>query len=88
MVLSAPILAFAGVVAINRNAQHPNAAALFAEWLMSPEDQQYIASQLRGPVAMQHPFIPDDAKIITTIVPPPDEMARLIGYWNKYMAKK
>ena len=88
MVLSTPILAFAGVVAINRNAQHPNAAALFAEWLMSPESQQYIASELRGPVVLQHPFIPDDAKIVATIDPPPDEMARLLGYWKQYMEKK
>ena len=48
--------------------QHPNAAALYAEWLMSPESQQYIASQLRGPVILHHPFIPDDAEIVTTIV--------------------
>jgi iron(III) transport system substrate-binding protein len=88
MVLSTPILAFAGVVAINRNAQNPNAAALFAEWLMSLENQQYIASELRGPVVLKHPFIPDDAKIVTTIDPPPDEMARLIGAWDKYMEKK
>jgi iron(III) transport system substrate-binding protein len=88
MVLSAPILAIGGVVAINRNAPHPNAAALFAEFLLSPECQQYIASQLRGPVALKHPYLPDDAKVVTTRDPPPGEMKRLLGYWRKYMDKK
>jgi iron(III) transport system substrate-binding protein len=88
MVLTAPILAFAGVVAINRDAPDPYAAALFAEWLMSPESQGYIAEQLRGPVALKHPFLPDDAKLVLTADLPADEMARLFGYWDKYMAKK
>ncbi len=90
MVLSAPILAITGLVAINRNVQHPYAAALFAEWLMSPESQQFLASDLRGLVNAhrKHPFLPDDAKIVTTKNPPPDEMNRLIAAWHKYMEKK
>jgi iron(III) transport system substrate-binding protein len=88
MVLSAPILAITGLVAINRNVQHPYAAALFAEWLMSPKSQKFLASDLRGPVALKHPFLPDDATIVTTVNPPPDEMKRLIGDWHKYMDRK
>jgi iron(III) transport system substrate-binding protein len=88
MVLTAPILAYAGLVTINRNTPHPNAAALFAEWLMSTENQQYIAENLRGPITLPHPFIPNDAKIIVAKDVPQEEMSRLIGYWNKYMAKK
>jgi iron(III) transport system substrate-binding protein len=88
MVLTAPILAFAGLVTINRNAPDPAAAALYADWLMTPESQEYIASELRGPIALKHPFLPDDAKIVTVNDIPPDEMNRLFGYWKKYIDKK
>jgi iron(III) transport system substrate-binding protein len=88
MVLTAPILAFAGLVTINRNAPDPAAAALFADWLMTPESQEYIASELRGPIALKHPFLPDDAKVIPVNDIPPDEMDRLFGYWKKYIDKK
>jgi iron(III) transport system substrate-binding protein len=88
IVYSAPAFGFAGVAAINRNAQHPYAAALWADWTLSPESQAYVARLLRGPVALKHPFLSDSMKIVTYVDAPPDVMERLMGYWNTYVAKR
>jgi iron(III) transport system substrate-binding protein len=88
IVYSAPAFGFAGVAAINKNAQHPFAAALWADWSLTPESQAYVAHLLRGPVALKHPFFPDSMKIVTYVDAPPDVMERLMGYWNKYVAKR
>ena len=85
---SAPAFGFAGVAAINKNAPHPYAAALWADWSLTPESQAYVAHLLRGPVALKHPFFPDSMKIVTYVDAPPDVMERLMGYWNKYVAKR
>jgi iron(III) transport system substrate-binding protein len=88
IVYSAPAFGFAGVAAINRNAPHPYAAALWADWTLTPESQNYVAGVLRGPVALKHPFIPDTMKIVTYVDAPADVMQRLLGYWNTYVAKR
>jgi iron(III) transport system substrate-binding protein len=88
IVTSAPILATNDVAAINRNAPNPYAAALFADWTLSPESQAYLAQWLRGPVALPHPFLPPDTKLVDNIDPPADVMERLLGYWERYVAKR
>jgi iron(III) transport system substrate-binding protein len=85
---SAGAFGFAGVAVINKNAQHPYAAALWADWALSPESQTYVGSLLRGPVALKHPFLPDDMKIVTYVDAPADVMQRLMNDWNTYVAKK
>jgi iron(III) transport system substrate-binding protein len=86
-VTSAPILATNDVAAINRQAPHPFAAALFADWTLSQESQSYLAERLRGPVALKHPFLPDDVTLIDNTDPPPEVMNRLLGYWRHSMEK-
>jgi iron(III) transport system substrate-binding protein len=88
IVYSAPAFGFAGVAAINKNAPHPYAAALWTDWTLTPESQNYVAQALRGPVALKHPFLPDTMQIVTYVDAPPDVMDRLLGYWNKYVAKR
>jgi iron(III) transport system substrate-binding protein len=83
---TAPILATNDVAAINRNAPNPHAAALFADWTLSPESQAYLARWLRGPVALKHPYLSDDVKLIDNVEPAPAVMERLLGYWDKYLA--
>jgi iron(III) transport system substrate-binding protein len=85
---SVPAFGFAGVAAINKNAQHPYAAALWADWALTIESQQYVASLLRGPVTLKHPFLPDDMKIVTYVDAPSDVMKRLLDVWNQYVAKQ
>ena len=52
---------------------------------MSSESQHYIADQLRGPIALKHPFLPDTVELVVDKDIPADEMKRLYGYWKKYM---
>lgn len=88
IVYSAPVMGFAGVAAINRNTTRPHAAALWTDWTLTQESQAYVASLLRGPVALKHPYLPDSAKIVTYNDVPADVSTRLIGYWNRYVAKR
>ena len=88
MVLTAPILSLSGIAVINRNTQHPHAAALFVDWLLSDENQQFFATELRGPVTLKHPFIPENAPLVAFKDPPPETVARLIGYWREFMEPK
>jgi len=88
IVYSAPALGFAGVAAINKNTPHPYAAALWTDWTLTEESQKYVAGVLRGPVALKHPYLPDDMKIITYNDAPPEVMKRLLGTWNTYVAKR
>jgi iron(III) transport system substrate-binding protein len=85
---SAPAFGFAGVAAINKSAPHPYAAALWTDWALTEESQKYVASLLRGPIALRHPFLPESMKIVTYNDAPADVMQRLLGYWNKYVAKR
>jgi iron(III) transport system substrate-binding protein len=88
IVYSAPILATNDVAAINRNAPNPYAAALFADWTLSAESQSYLAKELRGPVALKHPFLPDNVRLVDNIDPPREVMDRLLGYWYRYVERK
>ncbi len=84
-VFSAPSPANAGVVVINKNTTRPYAAALLADWTLSEESQDYTAKQYRGPLATQHPYIPDDAKIVVFSFADSALTDRLQGYWTKYI---
>lgn len=85
---SVPVMGFAGVAAINRNTTRPHAAALWTEWTLTEESQKYVATLLRGPIALKHPYLPDDAKIVTYTDAPADVSKRLLDTWNRYVAKR
>jgi iron(III) transport system substrate-binding protein len=88
IVQSAPIIATNDVAAINRNAPNPYAAALFADWTLSPESQAYLAAQLRGPVTLPHPFLPDNVELVDNADPPQEVMDRLLAAWFRYVEKR
>jgi iron(III) transport system substrate-binding protein len=88
MVLTAPVMGFGGVSAISKHTPHPYTAALYVDWCLSDESQEFMASILRAPITMPHPFLPPSTKIVTFTVPKREILDRLMGYWNKYMAKK
>lgn len=88
MVLSAPILSFAGAMVINKNAQNPYASALYTDWTLSEESQKYIAGALRGPLVGKHPYLPDNVKLVTYGYVSDDIVNRLHDYWNQYIGKK
>jgi len=86
-VSSAPILGWADAMVINKNAPHPYAAALFADWCLSKTSQDYVASLLRGPLAEKHPFLPNSVKIVPVGIVQKDVVDRLQGWWSQYVAK-
>jgi ABC-type Fe3+ transport system substrate-binding protein len=89
VVWSAPILANAGANIINKNTPHPYASAMYADWCLSDESQQYMASQFRGPVTIKHPYMPDDVKLVGLTGPADLEVVKRVHeYWNKYIGKK
>ena len=88
IVYTAPVLGYGAAIEINRNTPHPYAAALFADWSLSAEAQNWIASLLRGPLAIPHPYLPPSTQIITYADASPDLVQRLLGYWRKYMEKR
>ena len=85
---SAPIIATNDVAAINRNAPTPYAAALFADWTLSAESQAYLAAWLRGPVALPHPYLPDNVELVDNVDPPKDVMDRLLADWFRSVEKR
>jgi ABC-type Fe3+ transport system substrate-binding protein len=84
-VFSAPSPANAGVVVINKNTTRPYASALLADWTLSEESQAYTAKEYRGPLATQHPYMPDNAKIVVFSFADNALTDRLQGYWTKYI---
>ena len=88
IVYSAAIIATNDVAAINRNAPNPYAAALFADWTLSAESQAYLAAWLRGPVALPHPYLPDNVELIDNVDPPKDVMDRLLAAWFRTVEKR
>ncbi len=88
VVYTAPILAFAGAMIINKNTPHPYGSALLSDWMLSDESQAYVAREMRGPVAMKHPFLPDNVRVISYSYLSEDIVNRLHEYWNQYIGRK
>lgn len=88
IVYSAPILAYAGSMVINKNTTHPYASALFCDWTLSDESQKYTAEEFRGPLIGKHPYLPDNFKVVTYNIVSDDIVKRLHDYWDQYIGKK
>jgi iron(III) transport system substrate-binding protein len=87
IVYTAPILAFAGAMVINKNTTNPHASALLADWTLSDEGQKYITDVLRGPLAAKHPYLPDDVKVVTYNIIGEEITNRLHETWNQYIGR-
>lgn len=88
IVYSAPILAYAGSMVINKNTQHPYASALFSDWTLSDESQKYTAEQFRGPLIGKHPYLPDNINVVTYGYISDEIVNRLHDHWNQYIGNK
>lgn len=87
MVLTAPILSFAGGMVINKNAKNPYASALFVDWTLSQDSQNLINEILRGPLTIKHPFLPDNVKLVTYNIVSDDITKRLHDAWGQYIGR-
>jgi len=86
-VLNVPLIGLAGAMLINSNAQHPYAAALMADWSLSPGSQEYASKNFRGPLTIKHPYLPDDAQLVAAPLPDKAEVDKVLAYWKKYIGK-
>jgi len=87
IVYTAPILAFAGSMVINKNTQNPYAAALLTDWSLSEDAQKLVSGVLRGPITIKHPYLPDDVKVITYNIVSEDVTNRLHEAWKQYIGR-
>jgi len=87
MVLTAPVLGFPGAIVINKYAVHPYSAALLADWVLSETSQQHLAKYFRGPIALKHPYLPDDTKLVLYGLVPQDIVDKVLRYWDQYVTK-
>jgi iron(III) transport system substrate-binding protein len=87
IVYSAPILAFAGAMVINKNTQHPYASALFVDWTLGEDSQNMITEIQRGPLTTKHPYLPDNVKLVTYNVVSDDVTKRLHEAWGQYIGR-
>jgi iron(III) transport system substrate-binding protein len=88
IVYSAPILAYAGAMVVNKNTPYPHASALFSDWTLSDESQKYVGDEFRGPLIGRHPYLPDDIKVVPFGYVSDEIVDRLHAYWNQYIGKK
>lgn len=87
IVYTAPVLAFAGAMVINKNTATPHASALLTDWALSDESQKFITDVLRGPLAAQHPYLPDNVKLVTYNIVGEEITNRLHEAWNQYIGR-
>lgn len=88
IVWTAPILGRPDVTIINKSTTRPHASALWADWHLSDESQQYVAKNFRPPLTMSHPFIPDDAEIFMYGVIKEEDAQKASKYWTDYVGRK
>ena len=87
-VYTAEVIANAGANAINDMTPHPYASALYVDWCVTEENQQYMKGQFRGPVSLSHPYMPDDVVVVPQKVSPQDDIEFVQAMWNKYFGVK
>lgn len=87
MVLTAPVLSFAGAMVINKNTQHPYTSALFVDWTLSADSQNMINDILRGPLTIKHPYLPDNIKLVTYNIVGDDITKRLHESWVQQIGR-
>ena len=86
-VYGAPIMGFAGAVIVNRNAPNPHAAALYADFMLDTEAQQLLHVEMRGPLTMEHPYMPKGIRIVAFNSQTIDLVNKVVGYWEKFIGK-
>jgi iron(III) transport system substrate-binding protein len=87
-IYSAGALGYAGAIVINKNAPHPHAAALWADYTLTETSQKVLRKAWRGTVAIKHAFFPEDAKLVTYNYLDSKIVNRLHDVWGKNVGRK
>ena len=86
-VYTTPLMANGNGCLINRNTPHPYSSALFCDWTMDDEPQNFIKSEYRGTVTLPHAFLPKEAELVTILPAPVEQGKPLFDLWNKYIGQ-
>jgi iron(III) transport system substrate-binding protein len=84
----APVIMDASVLVLNPNLPHPYAGALYTDWTAGEESQTYMYDNFREVLTRQHPFFPDDAKVVPSMYADQKIVDELYGYWTEHMKKR
>ncbi|HWG04548.1 MAG TPA: ABC transporter substrate-binding protein, partial [Beijerinckiaceae bacterium] len=87
-IFTAPLMGYGNGVFINKDAVHPYAAALYVDWALSDESQNFAARVLRNPITQPSPVIPESAPLVTFSFPDDALRERLENDWKQYMVAK
>lgn len=87
-VYTAEVLAYASVMSIGKHAPNPMAAALYADWVLSQESQEFIAKEYRSPITLPHPYMPPEAMIVNVPYVADATSDRIMALWTKSTAKR
>jgi ABC-type Fe3+ transport system substrate-binding protein len=87
-IYSAPLLGAGSSCVINRMAANPYSAALYCDYRLTDESQELLKQMYRGPVVMQHPYIPDNVELIPVNPKKPEFINHLYDLWNENVRKK
>lgn len=80
-----PVLIYASSNVINKNTPHPYASALFVDWHLSDEWQNYLAKLPRGPLAKPNPYLPDGTELVVYGYGTDEEYEKITNYWRTYI---
>jgi iron(III) transport system substrate-binding protein len=83
-----PVTITALNVVINKNTPYPYASALFTDWILTNESQEYLAKEYRGPSALKHPYFPDDVKLVPYDFISTETSDKFLAMWTKYIGNR
>jgi iron(III) transport system substrate-binding protein len=87
-VYTAEVIAYPSVMSINKNAANPMAAALYVDWVLSKKSQAYIAKQFRGPITVDHPYMPANAMIVPAWYVDKATNEKMLNLWKTRVGRK
>lgn len=82
-----PVLIYASANVINKNTPHPYASALFVDWHLSEEWQDYLVNLPRGPIAAQNPYIPAGTELVVYGYGTDEEYEKITALWRQYITE-
>ncbi len=83
-----PVLGYAGAVVINKNAPHPYAAALWADFLLTKSAQKVMAKKSRGTLTLPTKYLPKGAKLAIYGYADKKTADKLHKIWGKHIASR
>ncbi len=87
-IFTAPVLADAFGVVINKNAPDPHAAALFADWELSEDTQGHFVKLYYDPLTGPSPYTPASAEVVLFGPIYQAIVTRLVAFWKENVSQK